>query len=522
MSYADPTTPPATTWPAAREVPALGSLPLRTDDNIQGNVLAGFNKDQQVLLFLRFPSAEVSQTFLRWLLPHIARNDQVVGFNERFSRARKASGTDPADMVAVWTNLSLTADGVDQLAPDALTTLKTQTVDAGVQLWLDGAASSAVLGQVGDSDPSNAPDQWLFGRGSDAVHALVCIAADRGQDLALEVARHRERASRLGYEVVFEQPGTTLPGTAAGHEHFGFKDGISQPGVRGFDQPSSDPTRADQVQGKLGTDLISPGTFLLGYQRDEEADSPAPRVPKWMWDGSFLVTRRLAQDVAGFWSNVQTAHASLPDGPFETDPGIGISSPDALAARLVGRWRSGTPTDHAPAADNRSSQDPARDNDFSFSDDPNGERTPAVAHIRKVYPRGGAEKADPKLSEEDTMAHRIIRRGIPYGSPFAPTSGRGEGVDAERGLLFQCYQSSLADGFVFIQKKWVNEPTFTDPDTGNDAVIGLESDITIRGAGAKAKAHFLQWVHTRGALFSFTPSITALKALAAGSGLEDA
>lgn len=119
------------------------------------------------------------------------------------------------------------------------------------------------------------------------------------------------------------------------------------------------------------------------------------------------------------------------------------------------------------------------------------------------------------------MAHRIIRRGIPYGLPFAPTSGRGEGVDAERGLLFQCYQSNLADGFVFIQEKWVNAPTFTEPDTGNDAVIGRESDIALRGGGTKVKAHSLQWDHTRGSLFSFTPSISMLKALASGEPLAE-
>lgn len=321
----------------------------------------------------------------------MARNDQVVGFNERFSPARKASGSDPADLVAVWTNVSLTTAALELLAPDAVASLRAQPINSGVQLWLDGAAAAGTLSRIGDEDPSNAPGRWLFGTPTDRVHALVCIAADRPQDLALEVAKHHECAKRPGYEIVFEQPGATLPGAAAGHEHFGFKDDISQPGVHGFDKPGDTKETADQVKGKLGTDLISPGSFLLGYERDDQEHFPAPAVPKWMWDGSFLVTRRLAQDVAGFWSNVQEGHAKLSDWLVTTDPSTGITSPDALAALLVGRWRSGTPTDHAPAVDHRSAQDPARDNDFSSADDPEGERTPAVAHIRKVYPRSGAE-----------------------------------------------------------------------------------------------------------------------------------
>ncbi len=514
MTLADPTqTTSRITWTPPRKLASSPALPLRTDDNIQGNVLAGFNKDQLVLLFLSFPSADVSRQWLARLLPRIARNNDVAAFNERFSKRRRASGSDPEDMVAVWTNVSFTADGIRQLAPGAIVPLEDNRddLDPGVVLWLDGAADPKVVDRAGDGGPINGPDHWVFGKPADAIHAFVCIATDRLSDLRLELARHREWAADLGYSIVFEQPGATLPGAAAGHEHFGFKDGISQPGVRGFDEPST--TDPEQVDGSLGTDLVAPGTFVLGYERDEE---PHVLAPRWMWDGSFLVTRRLAQDVAGFWSNVQAEHSTLPAAVTD-DSETGIPTPDALAARLVGRWRSGTPTDHAAVADIRSAQDPAQDNNFNFADDLEGERTPAVAHIRKVYPRSGATNIG--LDEKGTMKRRIIRRGIPYGLPFAPASGRGEGVDAERGLLFQCYQASIEDQFVFLQQTWVNKESFTSPDTGKDPVIGQESTITVKGGGHSAGLHFAQWVNTRGSLFSLTPSIPTLKALAAGKEL---
>ena len=523
MSYspAPPAAPP-TDWPQPQALADSESTPLRINKAIQGNVLAGFNKDQLVLLFLSFPSVEVGRAWLTRLLPRIAGNDQVASFNARFSAHKHQSGADPEDMVAVWTNVSFTALGIIELAPAAIDSIKAHgAIDAGLQHWLAGAADPNVLTAVGDDAPESGPDQWVFGTADEPIHAVVCVAADRVQDLNLELARHREWAATLGYRIVFEQPGATLPGAAAGHEHFGFKDGISQPGVRGFDEP--DPVDPEQVKGKLGTDLVAPGDFVLGYQRDKLDGVDAPViVPKWMWDGSFLVTRRLAQDVAGFWSNVEEEYKRTPEGVFRTDPATGIPSADALAARLVGRWRSGTPTDRSPVADIRSAQDPTRDNDFDFGGDPDGNTTPAVAHIRKVYPRSGAGSAPIKVTEEDTMVHRIVRRGIPYGLPFAPTSGRGEGVDAERGLLFQCYQASLQDQFVFLQQAWVNNPGFPAPDTGNDPVIGKDSDVTIRGGGQPAKLHFAQWVHTRGSLFSFTPSIPTLEALAAGTPLAEA
>ena len=94
-------------------------------------------------------------------------------------------------------------------------------------------------------------------------------------------------------------------------------------------------------------------------------DGSAVQAPFWMFDGSFLTTRRLAQDVPGFWSGVVDQH-TLVTGAARTDPDSGIPSADALAAKLVGRWRSGTPTDKAPVVDNRSTRNSANDNDFDF------------------------------------------------------------------------------------------------------------------------------------------------------------
>jgi Dyp-type peroxidase family len=516
MSYPPPTPPPPSAgWPTIRPAPDRTALPLVTDINIQGNVIAGFNKDHQMLLFLRWHDADTARAWLTNILPRLSTNQAVADFNRRFSAARRNSGGDPEELFAVWNNISITVEGIKLLAPAALDELNQHDPrDPGVQMWLTGAADSVVAEQVGDTGQS-APARWLFGRPDEPVHAIVCVAADRLADLAAELDRHRESLAQHGVSIVFEQPGNTLPGAAAGHEHFGFKDGISQPGVFGFDAESADPAHPGEAKDKLGTDLIAAGTFILGYPRDS---APPVQVPLWMFDGSFLTTRRLAQDVAGFWAGVETQHATL-TGSSVTDPTTGIPTADALAAKLVGRWRSGTPIDHAPVFDNRPARDPTLDNAFEFAADQKGDRTPICAHIRKVYPRAGAEQGETRVTEEDTKQRRIMRRGIPFGAPFQPTAGRGHGVDSKRGLVFQCYQASLSEQFVFLQNAWVNNSNFTDAGTGNDAVIGLASTVRIRAGGADHAFEFADFVRTEGALFALTPSLPTVALLAAGAAL---
>ena len=102
-----------------------------------------------------------------------------------------------------------------------------------------------------------APPAWLFGRADQVIDILIVLAADSAEDLLSITQEVRQIAALHGVVSVFEQEGRSLPGVRHGHEHFGFKDGVSQPGVMGFDPP--DPTTPSQVAGKPGTLLIEPG-----------------------------------------------------------------------------------------------------------------------------------------------------------------------------------------------------------------------------------------------------------------------
>jgi Dyp-type peroxidase family len=465
---------------------------LRDSAEIQGNILAGFRKDHQRLAFLAFGDPARAQSWLGWLSPRIARTDQVATFNRLFSAARRRGGGDPEILKAVWVNVSLTAMGIRRIAsPDPF---RSDQSDA----FLVGAAASAE--RIGDSGPS-APNLWLFGRADQTIDAVLTVQADRPSDLEVELARHYAAFAEFGLSIVFEQDGDTLPGARAGHEHFGFRDGISQPGVRGFDEP--DDVSGEQVLHHPGTDLVNAGEFVIGY-KGQGADRV---LPAWMKNGSFHVIRRLAQDVPGWWAQIERES--------ETLAGADSIAPDLLAAKTVGRWRSGTPLDMAPDRDLRSGRDPEEDNAFEYEDDPEGLRTPRFAHIRKVYPRRSVPPG-----EEEAERRRIIRRGIPFGLPFDPGLGRGHGVDAERGLVFAAFMVSIEDQFEFLQLQWANTVDFPAPSDGADAVIGTGSPVTLKREGrTDGTLSFTRLVTTEGSLYAFAPSLSSLNVLARGEAL---
>lgn len=473
-------------------VAAAQELPLRTSDEIQGNILAGFNKDLQTFLFVQFKNAAAGRAWLGALLPRIATTRQVAAFNDQFSAARRASGgDDPQALKATWVNVGITAGGLRKLAPGLANDI------SQFGSFSQGAAARAA--DLNDRGAS-APDRWLFGGPRQpGIDALLTIAADDATDLQLEIDRQRALLATHGHTLVFEQRGATLPDDRAGHEHFGFKDGVSQPGVRGFHP--AEPSNPNERQGHPGTEMIAAGEFILGLANE---NGSAPPVPAWMVNGSFQVFRRLRQDVPGWWAQVSANADTL----AASDP-MRVHV-EQLAAKLVGRWRSGTPLAHAPEQDTSVTGEHGNDNDFNYDDDSNGFKTPRFAHIRKMYPRnrGFADNQ-----------HRIMRRGIPFGAAFDPAAGAGHGIDGERGLLFNVFQASIENQFEFLQSTWANNSFFQQQGDGPDPVIGDADNRTCtfhRSGQADTTLDFHRFVHTSGAIYAFAPSLTALRSLASG------
>ncbi|MFJ4192403.1 Dyp-type peroxidase [Kitasatospora sp. NPDC089509] len=493
-AHAQPTT---TLQTQNRAVPE-GDLPLRNSDDIQGDVLAGFRKDQASFLMLGFRDATTARAWLGRVLPEIASTRQVAAFNTQFSEARKqAGGHDPLGLVADWTGLSLTYRGLTLLAG------KEPFPRTGADAFRQGPAKRSK--DIGDIETS-APQNWLFGAPSGPViDAVLTLASDDPAHLANTVHRHRKLAGDNCVSVFFQQDGATLPGSLRGHEHFGFADGVSQPAVRGFD--AADPNGHDAL-GRPGTRILPPEQFVVG------ANGVRPALPRWATNGSFQVIRRLAQNVPGWRAQLGPQLAALKKAgaaPAAVTDGW-------LAARLVGRWPSGTPVARCPLADVPPAAGATADNSIDFHDDQAGLITPLFSHLRKTNPRAGlAQRDDGSLDFKIADERRLIRRGIPFGPAFDPAAAQGtKGTDAPRGLVFVSYQADLERQFEFLQRSWINNANFPQNQSGADPVIGKRGDVRFDTARGSVPLTFDAFVRTEGALYAFTPAITTLRELVAG------
>jgi len=397
-----------------------------TDDqlkDIQGFGLGGFRKDSQEALFIRFGSADAGKALLRWLTPHVANAWEVNAFNRVFSEIRHRTGDEC--IRATWTGALLSAAGFAALG------ISLDDLPGGESSSAFRSGMASRSSQIGDLQPGDAPTAWIaaFQPNANQVHLAVVVAADDECDLDAQVVDIYEKVVETGCTVVFHERGATLPPPHTGHEHFGFKDGISQPAIDGFDDPPAPGEPA----------AVPPGEFVLGYP--DVAGVTAAAGTRWV-NGSFVVFRRLTQDVMSFRSLVG---AGVPGA----DP---VVSADQLAAKMVGRWPSGAPVEQFPDADPGPGNE---SNAFGFSSDADGHACPVWAHIRKANPR---DETTPGGDEDNPARHRMLRRGIPFGPPLAGAATADDG--AVRGLHFFSVVADLDRQFEFIQRNWMNNPNF--------------------------------------------------------------
>jgi deferrochelatase/peroxidase EfeB len=104
---------------------------------------------------------------------------------------------------------------------------------------------------------------------------------------------------------------------------------------------------------------------------------------------------------------------------------------ELLAAKLVGRWRSGAPLTLAPVKDDPAlGDDPRRNDDFNYANDPDGRQVPLGCHMRRMNPR------DTSMYQlTDVKVRRIIRRST-YGAPYDPNATSEHDDEIARGIYF--------------------------------------------------------------------------------------
>jgi len=319
---------------------------------------------------------------------------------------------------------------------------------------------------------------------------------------ALEVLQNKQLQALKGLSVITVLEGNVPPD---GKEHFGFKDGISQPLIK--DSPQYKKLTA---AGKVPT-TIKTGEFILGYENEHDIHPFSPYDPKTKEDigqnGSYLVIRQLEQNVGTFWKYLEDQTKSKAGQPDENEK-------IKLGAKFVGRWPSGAPLACAPDRDDTSM---AGKNDFGFhKEDPFGQKCPFGSHIRRSNPRD-AKEADPELAKKLVRRHAILRRGRTYGEkPETAMNTKDDGQ--KRGLQFICLNTSLERQFEFVQHTWDNNMKFGGLYDEKDPLIGDHNEggnFTVQGTPVRKRVHNIpRFITTKGGAYFFLPSIRTLKRIA--------
>jgi deferrochelatase/peroxidase EfeB len=287
-----------------------------------------------------------------------------------------------------------------------------------------------------------------------------------------------------GVEILSSLDLEAIPPFDHAHEHFGYRDRLSQPVIEGtgaIPTPGSGPP-------------IKPGEFFLGYPDEKGPAAGLPEPEILTRNGSYVAYLMMQEHVAAF-RNFLKEHGETPE------------QQELIAAKLMGRWRSGAPLVLSPNNDDPSlGADLQRNNDFTYANtDPYGYACPLGAHIRRMNPRDTAVNMNRR---------KMIRRGGTYGPPL-PEGAPEDGI--ERGIAAFVGCASLVRQFEFAMNVWANDPNFHELGNERDPIFGTQDgtfDMTIPKRPIRKKVKGLPAFTTiRGGAYFFLPGIRGLRYL---------
>ncbi|KAG8965814.1 hypothetical protein FRC05_002995 [Tulasnella sp. 425] len=341
---------------------------------------------------------------------------------------------------------------------------------AQVQIALsrEGLNKLGVWDKIGDvyfdDGPMRKHKKWLgdgldwdevFDRGGrGGVHGCFIVSAeDRNACINKSKSIRDQFRQSTNYDnhVVIE--GRERPHPYQTKEHFGYRDGISEPAIRGL---------VAKHQGQIEVD---PGVIVMGYKNDPALG----QRPWWTKNGTIMVFRKLEQDVPEFdnwlaetgkwWSSFAPKEFVNSGSRLSDEEGAAL-----LGARMFGRYKSGTPVALRPFRESDDDKKKAEDFEWNNNFDymipgeslPSARHCPFSAHTRKVTPRNLGNDYTKKYLE----SAMILRAGIAYGPEVTQKEKIAKKSELKRGLLFVCYQSSLEHGFIRQTKDFANMECF--------------------------------------------------------------
>jgi Dyp-type peroxidase family len=427
--------------------------------NIQGNILRGYTFPIAKHVFFQITEASEAKAFLRTL---------QIQYADDWGSNKPRSAF----------NVALSHSGLEKLAGK---------VDLGDAYPAFVQGMGARARDLGD-DLGSREKFW------DSVDVWIAIHGQTENDASQQL--RTISSARPGMKLVQALSAAALRGDDRDdhrYEHFGFRDGISNPAIAGVDE-SANAGSGTRQDGRWIP--VAAGEFVLG-QSDESGDGALPAHSAELFeDGTFVVFRDLQQNVWEFRNFLRKS---------ATEHGI---SEDELAARLMGRCRDGSPLVPPDSSNGDLDEDDA-ENGFSYGRDQAGSKCPLGAHIRRINPR------DARDITRLIARHRILRRGMPYG-PRA-----GEQQDTERrGLYFIAMNANIERQFEFLQKMWLNGRSgasiAADLDPIASQVSGramiIPGDVQ-SGRDPKIVGNLPMFVQCRGGQYFLMPSKSALERL---------
>ena len=541
--------------------------------DIQGNIVFGYGRygyPKARYIFFKFNGGVTGREFVKQLADLITTSAPL---------DKQREGVDKPDST---TNIAFTYKGLQKLnIPDESLRSFPDEYRMGMK------ARAAILGD----DQVSSPEHWdpIWQDESKQVHMWMSIngasetCVDERYNLVLEIldnvnstsdqskqvellSGHRgakgqdnlpyQSASAIykDYEVGTGETKKTLS-LPTNKEHFGYSDGISNPYFKGMSSNPEDCIGGGATTGKdpateAGWKPIDTGEFVLGH-RDETNEYPAAPVPRLLsYNGSFMVYRKLHENVGSFEEYTEKTGEKFDGGS------------EAVKAKFSGRWPNGAPMATYPTlADaeafgneleaamftlfiNPETKD--KENKevrkkyeklklsmvaFDYEDTINGSKCPVGAHMRRTNPRGALEFGkDGAFNTPGALVdrRRILRRGLPYGDSSDRTSNKGD-----HGIIFIAINSNIERQFEFVQQQWINYGNDYKLSNTKDPILGnhkaSESGCPmgrniIDGDSETGRlphmcANMPRFVETRGGDYFFIPSMTAIRMI--GEGIID-
>ncbi|MGN6605012.1 MAG: Dyp-type peroxidase [Ginsengibacter sp.] len=369
---------------------------------------------------------------------------------------------------------------------------------------------------LGDFDSSD-PATWIWGGpNNQSIDLIILLFEKTAESLQDTEGKLKKKFDQSGLEILHILSADTFPG---GKEHFGFRDGISQPAIIG--------SGAEVLE----RDNIKAGEFVLGYKNEYNVFPDTPLIKEAQGNmemladdpdgtdqkdlgrnGTYFVLRQLKEDVNGFW-NFLNEKSKNEDGSWNPNEST------KLAAKMMGRWPSGASLVKFPDEDPGDSNE---DNDFVYTEiDKHGFRCPIGSHSRRTNPRDNFEETGPAESLKLTRKHRLMRRVRSYGEKFVGSATQHSPVD-EVGILFGCFNADINRQFEFIQYTWANYPKFKQLYADPDPFIGVKenpAEGVVQQFTIPQETHnkyidgLKSFVTVKGGAYFFFPSLTSLKYL---------